>query len=124
MLIRRAKCVFVCVARLKQIESEQQGLGLRLAPIAQPVEFWNSVVAADDNLASIRHASDGNRGGNRRIAASPIESAAREQPHASAIAPRPKTEAIKFYFVEPIGARRASVLGWESRTRATQQHAP
>lgn len=41
----------VITAKLQQIESEQYGLGLWLAPVAQTVEYRDAALAADDNLA-------------------------------------------------------------------------
>jgi len=46
---RRAAQVFA--AEFKQVEGEQYGLGLRLAAIAQPVEYRDAIIAADHDFA-------------------------------------------------------------------------
>jgi hypothetical protein len=113
ILQRRPAQVFA--AKLKQIESEEHGLGLRLAAVAQAVEHGNAILAADHHLAIDQAGAAGERGNGGsygRIAVSPIDSTAGQEPHASSIAARQQSEAVQLYLVNP------SRPGWGLGRRA------
>jgi hypothetical protein len=95
--------------KLEQVEGEQDGFGLVPAPIAQPVEHRDPILAAGDNLAIDQTGPAGKRSYRRRdrgIASRPIEAAAGEKTHAGSITPYHHAEAMVLDLVNRVGEHR------------------
>jgi hypothetical protein len=101
----------VDVKKIEQKEDERGGVA-GVGCVLDQTEGGDAVgthaaqFAVEIGLMSAEH-RDGR--GDRRIFMGPVESGAREQPHAAAIEPRMHGVAVEFDFVEPLVAFRCGI---------------
>jgi hypothetical protein len=89
----RPACGAVFAGKLKQIESEKHGLGLRLAAVTQAVEHGNAILAADHTSPSIRQERQASAA---TAAASRTEHLAGAEDYAMAVAAYPLRRRLKW----------------------------
>jgi hypothetical protein len=92
---------------------------LRLAAVAQSIEYRDAIFAADHDFA-VDQAGTASKslygGGNGWIAPSLIDPASSQKPHASAITSRQHAKAVQLDLVNPAVASRR-VRGWAGEAR-------
>jgi hypothetical protein len=121
----------VLTVKLDQVEGVKEDAPV-IAPVAQPVEHWQSIAVTGDGLAvdQARRGLERERGTRDQWkAAGPVVPVAGEKPHARPVAAHQHSEAVVLDLVQP-PAPSGRLLSWARQARlaevgeayATQQH--